>query len=152
MRVPACPRCTLRIGVVEAVAGRGFFCKDCDFQFGDPHEKKPTFRKKDTTRGRSSRQERFNARNVGGRLTANSGAGQDKGDVKVRGLLREEDKTTEKASYVLRLADLQKIAAAAQGDEIPIMRISFEDRLDQQYVVMPSDWFQQLFNLHRENS
>lgn len=141
----------MRIAVREADAGRGFICTDCDFQFGDPHEKKPQ-RKQDTTRGRSSRQEKYNNRQVGGRLTANSGAGVDKGDVKVRGFLREEDKTTVKRSYVLKLDDLEKVAAAAQGDEIPIMRISFEDRLDQQYVVMPSDWFQQLFKLHRENS
>ncbi len=131
--------------------GPGYICNTCSHQFGDPRERKPSFRKRDTTRGRSERQEKYNARQVDGRVTANSGAGRDKGDVKVRGVLREEDKTTEKASYVLKLADLRKIASAARGDEIPIMRIAFEDRLDQQYVVLPSDWFQQLFTMYREN-
>jgi hypothetical protein len=145
-----CPQCTLRINVSEAPAGRGYVCRACDFQFGDPHEKK-RLPKRETTRGRSSRQEKFNARSVGGRLTANSGAGKDKGDVKIRGLLREEDKTTTKDSFVLRRADLRKIAAAAQGDEIPIMRIAFEDNLREQFVVLPSDWFEQLLTNYREN-
>ena len=104
-----------------------------------------------STRRRSDRQEGHNARRVGGCVTANSGAGRDKGDVKVRGLLREEDKTTQKASYVLKLDDLRKVSAAAQGDEIPIMRIAFEDDLRQQYVVVSGDWFQLLLTYYREN-
>jgi hypothetical protein len=143
-----CPKCTLRIDVGKF--GDGYICMACDFQFGSTVEKK-RLPKRDTTRGRSSRQESFNARSVGGRLTANSGAGKDKGDVKVRGLLREEDKTTEKESFILKRSDLRKIAAAAQGDEIPIMRIAFEDNLREQYVVLPGDWFNQLLTNYREN-
>lgn len=104
-----------------------------------------------STRARSERQEKHNARANGGRLTANSGAGSDKGDVKVPGVLREECKTTLAASYVLKLEDLRKVVAAARRDEIPIMRIAFGDNLREQFVVIESGWFQTLFNNYREN-
>jgi hypothetical protein len=146
-----CPQCTLRVGVSEAPTGRGYVCKACLIQFGDSHERK-RLPKRETTRGRSSRQERFNARGLGGELTANSGAGRDKGDIKIRGVLREEDKTTVRASFVLQRADLRKVAAAAQGDEIPVMRISFEDNLREQYVVVPGDWFDLLLASFRRGA
>lgn len=144
-----CPLCN-RDGRPWRVApnGTSLICGLCNAQFR-PEKGRGSY--STSTRARSDRQEGHNARRVGGRVTANSGAGHDKGDVKVPGLLREEDKTTEKASYVLKLADLRKVAAAARGDEIPIMRIAFEDDLRQQYVVLPSDWFQQLLTAYREN-
>ena len=148
---PECPRCISRTNVRPAPTGRGaFLCTTCGAQFR-PEDVGGGGTYKYSTRRRSDRQEGHNARRVEGRVTVNSGAGRDKGDVKVSGLLREEDKTTEKASYVLKLADLRKVAAAARGDEIPIMRIAFEDDLRQQYVVLPSDWFQQLLTAYREN-
>ena len=126
-------------------------CGSCGRVYSREEVKEKGGTYKHSTRRRSDRQEHSNAREVGGRVTANSGAGRDKGDVKVPGLLREEDKTTTKVSYVLKLDDLRKVAAAARGDEIPIMRIAFEDDLNQQYVVVPSGWFQQLLTSYREN-
>lgn len=151
MTRPDCPLCGLDRYVSEAAVGRGFVCTGCNHHFSSPRPARKRGSYGASTRKRSNRQEGHNARDVGGRVTANSGAGRDKGDVKLPGLLREEDKTTRGRSYVLKLDDLRKVAAAAVGDEIPTMCISFEDDLSQQYVVLPRAWFQQLFNLYRES-
>lgn len=149
MAAPLCPNCNQRAGV--APVANEWLCPRCNRTFRPVKPARSRAGFAASTRARSSRQERHNARAVGGYLTANSGAGHDKGDIKVRGLLREEDKTTTKRSYVLRLDDLVRVSAAAVGDEIPILRISFEDNLAQQYVVMPSEWFQQLLEHFRES-
>jgi hypothetical protein len=74
----------------------------------------------------------------------------DKGDIKVPGLLRDENKTTAKRSFSLKLDDLRKVAAAAKGDEMPVMTISFEDNLQQQYRVIRDSDFLELFNFYKE--
>ncbi len=127
--------------VVPAPVGRRMACSPCSRTFSR-HEcktKVPGTRKKSqTTRGR---QEKRTAKTYGGRQTLNSGAMSDKGDVKVEGVLRIEDKTTRARSYVLKLEDLQKVARAANGDEMPVMKVSFEDDLRKQYVIIPEAWF-----------
>lgn len=98
------------------------------------------------TRKASDRQERKNARDVKGKLTIASGATPfDKADVKVKGTLRMECKTTEKGSYVLKRIDLVKITSQAKDDEIPVFMIEFRDN-DQisEYAVLPKDWLLQL--------
>jgi len=146
-----CPFCGSRRLRESPVSASSLCCRDCEREFDAFSTQEQTRRSAEpTTRSRSDRQERFNARSVGGRVTANSGAGRDKGDVKVRGLLREEDKTTGKTSYVLKRADLRKIAAAAQGDEIPVMSIAFEDNLNEQFVVVPRGWFEQLLRSYQK--
>jgi len=151
----ACPWCGPHVPVRAAPVGYDrWTCSSCGRSYSRDEATETEAaagRYGRSTRKRSDRQERNNAREVGGRVTANSGAGRDKGDVKVRGLLREEDKTTRGRSYVLKLDDLRKVAAAAQGDEIPVLCVSFEDDLAQQYVVVPRAWFQQMFNTFREN-
>ena len=143
--LPACPRGARADAVSEAPSGRVLICDDCNRTFPFPVKKRSAAGRGGSTRARSHRQESHNARAVGGRLTVNSGAGRDKGDVKLPGRLREEDKTTLKASYVLKLDDLRKLQAAAQGDEMPIMRIAFGDDLRSQFVVIQSEWFNHLF-------
>ena len=144
-----CPRCHGTKSVAAPTGFQKLKCTECRTVFSAPSRKR-VGPKRRTTRGRSDVQEGHNKRGTrGARSTPNSGAMDDKGDVKVPGLLREEDKTTYARSFSLRLADLQKVAAAARGDEMPIMRISFEDDLNQQYVVMDSHWFNQLFELWR---
>lgn len=77
---------------------------------------------------RSRRQEREVAAQVGGRLTPGSGAGNEKGDVRVKGLARIEAKTTAKKSYALTIEQLAKIEKAAlPSGEIPAMVIEFID-------------------------
>lgn len=149
--MPECPGCETNAYVGPAAAGAGYVCNLCSRLFSSaPSEKKGRAGYAQSTRARSSRQERYNARAVGGRLTANSGAGADKGDVKVPGVLREEDKTTLKGSYVLKLADLRKVQAAARGDEIPVLSIAFGDNLKDQFVVVQRGDFNRMFQQHRE--
>ena len=148
--LPECPYCQSNTAVQRAATGRDTWrCRDCTVDFTARNEVKHGYGR--STRKRSDRQEGFNARKVSGQVTANSGAGADKGDIKVRGLLREEDKTTRHSSFSLKLDDLRKVAAAAEGDEIPIMRISFEDDLRRQFVVVPAGWFNQLLSSYKRD-
>lgn len=98
--------------------------------------------KKETTRGRSDRQEKFTAKTYGGRRTKNSGAMDEKADVIVKDTFRFEDKTTKHASFTLKLKDLQRLEKQAKGDEMPVFKIAFEDDLRKQYCVIPEHWFQ----------
>lgn len=145
-----CPYCGYDGKMSEAPVGHKLCCPRCNRLFARPEPKKKRRRKRSTTRGRSSRQESFNTRQVGGRMTLNSGALDDKADVKVPGLLRDENKTTSKRSFSLKLDDLKKVAAAAKGDEIPVLTISFEDNLKQQYRVISDADFLHLLELEKE--
>jgi uncharacterized Zn finger protein (UPF0148 family) len=148
-----CPVCGYEGSLDEAPVGRKVVCPTC----GRLHSplaiqvaKAPKSRRR-TTRGRSTRQEKYNAKRVGGDITLNSGAMDDKGDIKVPGVLRDENKTTQYRSFSLKLSDLIKVASAAKGDEIPVMTICFEDDLNQQYRVIRDADFMELFNFYRKH-
>jgi len=147
-----CPSCGAVDRFSEAPVGRKVLCDGCG-RLHSPESVSPgraRINKRRTTRGRSSRQENYNAKREGGQTTLNSGAMDDKGDIKVPGLLRDENKTTAKRSFSLKLDDLRKVAAAAKGDEMPVMTISFEDNLQQQYRVIRDSDFLELFNFYKE--
>lgn len=65
----------------------------------------------------------------------------DKADVVVRDVLRIEDKTTLKRSYSLKLDDLLRLQGQTKGDEMPVLKVCFEDNLRQQYCIIPEHWF-----------
>lgn len=95
----------------------------------------------------SDRQEKKNARAFGARRTISSGSTPfDKGDVKIRGELRMECKSTESASYGLKRAELEQLASQAKDDEIPVFVIEFRGDRPTEYAVIPKDWLLQLFN------
>lgn len=146
-----CPHCGGDLH--PAPVGRSVICDKCERTF-KPRDQKGSLKgvaRFRATRARSSRQEEHNAKRRGGRTTVNSGAMDDKGDLKVPGVLREENKTTRYRSFSLKLDDLHKIARAAVKDELPILTISFEDDLAQQYMVLREADFQMLFDLYRED-
>lgn len=99
-------------------------------------KKKKGHSKRRTTRGRSARQEKHAAKKYGGRVTANSGALDDKGDIVVAGRLRIEAKTTKASSFKLKLSDLEKIRAQSSARELPVFQVCFEDDLNKQYCVV----------------
>lgn len=69
------------------------------------------------------------AEELNGRVQVASGATRfEKGDVRVRGNVRAECKTTSKSSYTLKLAELKKIQneAISGGLEVPVMQIEFQ--------------------------
>jgi hypothetical protein len=77
---------------------------------------------------RAPKQEAEIAKRVGGRLTPGSGSGAVKGDVRVKGVVRIECKTTKNKSFSVTLDMLEKIEeAAASGGELPVLIIEFID-------------------------
>lgn len=73
---------------------------------------------------RSPGQEKETAQRTGGKVTARSGAGLIKGDVRIKGIARIENKNTIHRSYSITTETLDKLEAAIAGScEIPIMQI-----------------------------
>jgi hypothetical protein len=92
---------------------------------------------------RSRRAEERTAKLVGGRRQPGSGNGRHaKGDVRSRELLIER-KDTSAQSYVLRVADLQKISTQATlANRDPVFVVGFEGRGD--YAVVSLEEYLQL--------
>ena len=132
-----CPHCGGT--VVPSPVGRRWICRPCGLTV-IPVRKAEHIKRHSTTRGRSDRQEKRTAKKFKGRRTRNSGAGRDKADVKVAGILRIEDKTTRFKSFSLKRADLRKLGSQCMGDEMPVFKIAFEDDLSEQYCVIPEHW------------
>ena len=86
---------------------------------------------------RSREQEKEAAARLGGRITKASGAGAfEKGDVRVKGLLRVEAKTTKHKSFSVTGEMLDKIEQqAVMAGEFPAMEIEIEGGARRVYVV-----------------
>ncbi len=77
---------------------------------------------------RAKKQERQLATRLGGKTTIASGSKGEKGDVRVRGLLRVEAKTTKHRSFSVTLDMIHAIEMAALGaGEIPAIIVEFND-------------------------
>lgn len=77
---------------------------------------------------RAVKQEKELARNMRGRLTPASGSREIKGDVRVKGVIRVEAKTTKNKSFSVTSEMIDKIEAAAIGAaEMPIIVVEFND-------------------------
>lgn len=78
---------------------------------------------------RAPGQEKRSAARLGGQQTKASGAGKfEKGDVRVRGLLRLDAKTTKHASFRVTaemIAELEQ--SAAQAGEVPVFEIEVDN-------------------------
>lgn len=85
-------------------------------------------RKGSPSHRRSRKQERELAKGYGGRITVASGSKTEKGDVRIRGLVRVEAKTTKHASFSVTLDMIRKIEEAAlPAGEMPVLAIEFND-------------------------
>ena len=90
---------------------------------GKPRKAKPT-----PSHIRAVKQEKETAKRLGGFNTPRSGAGDIKGDVRVKHLLRIECKTTKHKSFTVTLDMFNKIESAAMsGGEMPVLIIEFND-------------------------
>lgn len=88
---------------------------------------------------RSRAQEKETAKRVGGRVTPGSGNGSVKGDVRLKGVVRVENKTTKNKSFSVTEDMIRKIEEATFGtDEIPVIHIEISSGA-KTVVVMP-DW------------
>jgi Holliday junction resolvase len=77
---------------------------------------------------RAKKQEREVAKKLGGCRTPGSGNGDIKGDVRVKGFVRIECKTTGKRSFAVTMDMIEKIEAAAlSAGEIPVLVVEFND-------------------------
>ena len=90
---------------------------------------------------RSPKQEKELAVRLGGKQVKGSGCGFEKGDVRVKGLLRIEAKCTEKNSFSVTREMVEKIenAACASG-ELPMMVIELmanKDYPKQTVLILP---------------
>lgn len=77
---------------------------------------------------RAPRQEKQAAQRLGGEVVKGSGSGFEKGDVRVKGVMRLEAKCTKNKSFSVTREMISKIEAAAlsAGDgEVPAMIIEF---------------------------
>ncbi len=69
-------------------------------------------------------QEREIANRIGGKVTKASGAQMEKGDARIKGLLRVEAKSTSNKSFSVTREMIEKIEAAALGaGEVPYIEI-----------------------------
>lgn len=77
---------------------------------------------------RAKVQEKELAKRVGGRTTMASGSLSEKGDVRLRRVLRIEAKTTKHKSFSVTLEMVEKIEdAALAADELPVIVVEFND-------------------------
>lgn len=77
---------------------------------------------------RAPKQERQLADRLGGRTVKGSGVGAEKGDVRIKGVLRIEAKCTRNKSFSVTREMVEKIENAALGSgEVPAIVIEFLD-------------------------
>lgn len=75
---------------------------------------------------RSPVQERELAGKLGGRRVSGSGCGLEKGDVRVKGIVRVEAKTTKADSFSVTKEMIKKIESAAlTSGEVPVIVVEF---------------------------
>lgn len=91
---------------------------------------------------RAVKQEAETAQRLGGRLTAASGAKDEKGDVRLKGIARIECKTTKNQSFSVTRETLRKISdAGCLAGEVPVLLVEFNDgkgkRLEE-FAIIPS--------------
>lgn len=92
-----------------------------------------SFMDRDKTKGnpsyrRSRKQEKELATKLGGRRTSASGSGDEKGDVRLKGIVRVEAKTTKHRSFSVTLDMIEQIEmAAVSAGEMPVIAIEFND-------------------------
>ena len=76
---------------------------------------------------RSKQQEKGLAHSLRGALTPRSGAGDIKGDVRVRRVARIEAKTTKNKSFPVTLELVRKLEENIAAAEVPVLVVEFND-------------------------
>lgn len=91
---------------------------------------------------RSKVQERDTAARLGGKVTRASGAGAfEKADVRVKGLVRVENKTTKNKSFSVTAEMIEKVEShALQAGELPVMEIEIDNAGAVQRVAVIPTW------------
>ncbi len=80
--------------------------------------------------------EKETAKRIGGRQTKGSGSSYEKGDVRIKGLVRIESKTTKNKSFSVNEEMIDKIENATNGsNEVPVIEIEILGGARRVYVV-----------------
>lgn len=88
---------------------------------------------------RARSQEKEIAKRVGGRTTKQSGAGPEKGDARLGGVMRIECKTTKHSSFRVTTDMINRIEdAACSAGEIPVLCVELEG--GKRKVTIIPDW------------
>ena len=99
-------------------------------------------KRKTPSHRRSEKQEKELAKRSGGQRVPGSGSGYQKGDVRVKGVVRIEAKTTKNDSFRVTRTMVNKITEAGMlHNELPVILVEFIDecgRPEQEVLVMPS--------------
>ena len=104
----------------------------------------------------SMQQEQKSAEALGGRRQSGSGARPgNKGDGRVRGRFRIENKFTTAESFRVKLAELRKLRAECEGLEVPIFDVQFKEKVTlrtiDNWVLVPRDHWEKLANAQAGN-
>lgn len=98
---------------------------------------------------RARQQEKSTAKRIGGVTTKGSGNGVEKGDVRVRGVARVENKTTKHNSFSITTEHLDKLDRAVLGtNEIPMMQIELASG-SRSFVVIPDIYLEDIIEAIR---
>jgi hypothetical protein len=98
---------------------------------------------------RSPIQEKLTADRIKGTLTRGSGNQQEKGDVRVRGVARVENKTTKHASFSITVEHLEKLDKAVLGTkEIHFMQVEILGGV-RSFVVIPDIYLEDVIEALR---
>jgi hypothetical protein len=88
---------------------------------------------------RAKVQEQATAKRIGGRQTKGSGSGYERGDVRLKGFLRVENKTTKHSSFSVTKEVIEKLEASTFGSgEVPVLQV--ELGLGECRVLVMPDW------------
>lgn len=86
---------------------------------------------------RAKVQEKETAKRIGGVQTKGSGSGHVKGDVRLKGMIRVENKTTKNKSFSVTCEHIDKLKDAVFGSgEIPMMQVEINSG-SHKFVVIP---------------
>lgn len=104
----------------------------------------------------SMQQEEKSAEALGGRRVSGSGARPGhKGDGRVPGRFRIENKFTTAASIRVKLSELRKIRAECEGLEVPVFDVQFKEKVTlrtiDNWVLVPRDHWETLANAQVAN-
>ena len=97
------------------------------------------FGKKETTRDKSTKQEKRLAKDFGGKVTKNSGATFGENDV-VTPEFEIEAKVTDSSQFVVKMDDIRKMERKANKDKTPIFVIEFR-KSNREFVMIGKEDF-----------
>ncbi len=103
----------------------------------------------------SYKQEKKFAKEIGARQTGGSGRFDTKGDSRIKGVVRFDNKSTQKASYSIKLADLKQLEnQCCMSGEEAVFQLDFLNdtcKVLGSYVILTRTHYQDLLERYLQN-